>query len=173
MKEPLFHAAQEQKHDLRLFNWKGGGRSGVGRDHSFPISSEKTGLSFDLGSGSWAPWGYPLSTQHSACTEHRFLHVYRWGRRDEQEEGPVQVLHGPLRAHDDPAADGPRQGIDEEDQEDDKDDQDETDDDVLLVILPDEVVQALEGAHEPGERGVRAAGKEARGGKGRGHVVHT
>lgn len=59
-------------------------------------------------------------------------------------------------------ADGSWQRIDEEDQEDDKDDQNETNDDILLVILPDEVVQALEGAHEPGEGGVWAAEREAR-----------
>lgn len=64
----------------------------------------------------------------------------------------------PLRAtHDDPPADGAWQGVDEEDQEDDEDDQDEGDDDVLLVVLPDEVVQALEGAHKPREGGVWAA----------------
>lgn len=64
-----------------------------------------------------------------------------------------------LRAtHDDPPADGAWQGVDEEDQEDDEDDQDEGDDDVLLVVLPDEVVQALEGAHKPREGGVWAVG---------------
>lgn len=62
-----------------------------------------------------------------------------------------------LRAHHDPSADGSRQGIDEEDQENDEDDQNESNDDVLLVILPDEVVQALEGTHKPGEGGVWAA----------------
>lgn len=69
-------------------------------------------------------------------------------------------------------ADGSWQGVDEEDQEDDEDDQNESDDDVLLVIPPDEVVQALEGAHEPGEGGVWAAEREARGNQGRGSVVH-
>lgn len=73
------------------------------------------------------------------------------------------VLHDPLGAHNDLPADGSGQGVDEEDQEDDEDDQDESDDDVLLVILPDEVVQALEGAHKPGEGGVWTAEREARG----------
>lgn len=70
-------------------------------------------------------------------------------------------------------ADGSRQGIDEEDQEDDEDDQNETDDDVLLVIPPDEVVQALEGAHKPREGGVRAAEKEAREDQERCQAVNT
>lgn len=69
----------------------------------------------------------------------------------------------PLRAsHDDPPADGSWQGVDEEDQEDDEDEQNEGDDDVLLVVPPDEVVQALEGAHEPREGGVWAAREENR-----------
>lgn len=64
--------------------------------------------------------------------------------------------------HDYPPADGSWQGVDEEDQEDDEDDEDEGDDDVLLVVPPDQVVQALEGAHEPREGGVRAARGEIR-----------
>lgn len=69
----------------------------------------------------------------------------------------------PLRAsHNDPLADGSWQGVDEEDQEDDEDEQNEGDDDVLLVVPPDEVVQALEGTHEPREGGVWAAGEEIR-----------
>lgn len=71
------------------------------------------------------------------------------------------VVSTALRAsHHDPTADGAWQGVDEEDQEDDEDEQDESDDDVLLVVLPDEVVQALERAHEPREGGVWAAGEE-------------
>lgn len=68
-----------------------------------------------------------------------------------------RVLRDPLRAHNNLSADGSRQGIDEEDQEDDEDEQNETDDDVLLVVSPDQVVQALERAQEPGEGGVGAA----------------
>lgn len=72
----------------------------------------------------------------------------------------------PLGAtHDYPPADGSGQGVDEEDQEDDEDDQNEGDDDVLLVVPPDQVVQALEGAHKPREGGVWAArwGNQERG----------
>lgn len=79
------------------------------------------------------------------------------------------VLHDSLGAHDDLSADGSGQGIDEEDQEDDEDDQNETNDDVFFVILPDEVVQALEGAHEPGEGGIWAATREARENQERDH----
>lgn len=76
----------------------------------------------------------------------------------------------PLRAaHDNPPADGAWQGVDEEDQEDDEDDEDEGDDDVLLVVLPDEVVQALEGTHKPREGGVWAAREGVRKG---GHVQY-
>ena len=118
-------------------------------------------------------WVYPLSAQCGACTEHTFLSIYRGGRRGGQQKGKVWILHDPLRAPNNPVADGSRQGIDEEDQEDDEDDQNEPDDDVLLVIPPDEVVQALEGAHEPREGGVRAAEKEAREDQGRCQVVNT
>lgn len=78
------------------------------------------------------------------------------------------MLHCPLRAHNNPSADGSWQGVDEEDQEDDEDDQNESDDDVLLVIFPDEMVQALERTHEPGEGGVWAAERKARESQGRG-----
>lgn len=67
-----------------------------------------------------------------------------------------------LGAHYNPSADRPGHGVDEEDQEDDEDDEDEADDDVLLVIPPDEVVQAFEGIHKPREGSVRAAGREGR-----------
>lgn len=70
-------------------------------------------------------------------------------------------------------ADGSRQSIDEENQEDDEDDQNETDDDVLFVIPPDEVVEALEGAHKPGEGGVWAAVREAREKSGKGAMMPT
>lgn len=74
----------------------------------------------------------------------------------------IWVLHDPLWAHNDPSADGSWQGVDEKDEEDDEDDQNESNDDVLFVILPDEVVQALKGAHEPRKGGVWAAEGEGR-----------
>lgn len=47
----------------------------------FPFPPRRVDLSEDRGTGFWALWVRPLSTQHSACTEHTLLHI-----RDEEEE---------------------------------------------------------------------------------------
>lgn len=66
-----------------------------------------------------------------------------------------------LRTHDNPATDCTRQCVDEKHQEDDQNKQNEPNDDILLVVSPDEMIQALERIYKPGEGCVRSAeGKE-------------
>lgn len=105
-------------------------------------------LSQDIGKAIGSRESIPLALSTVPLAAHDCRDSCTEQRRAFGKRGLCPPL--PLRAtHNDPPADGAWQGVDEEDQEDDEDDEDEGDDDVLLVVLPDEVVQALEGAHKP------------------------